>query len=380
MALWPVLCLALVQSCTGFRHRKTHATNDQCSSIGCFADYNPSLSCQCNSLCERYNNCCSDFWNLCKFGNGNPDPTPAPAPPATGCSAYGCFTDYDRSRPCQCNERCGTYGNCCDDFASKCSSANPSPSPSPSPPSPPYSPSPSPGSEAYWSGVNKNNKAELQSRLRSGARKLSYGDLWSAYKDVWVDLPGKCSGRIFDVYSSKCWTPGSGQCGTYRKEGDCYNREHSWPKSWWNRVKNAAYSDMFHVMPSDGYVNGKRGSLPYCEVPRPSYTSSDGHKTGTCATGYSGSGFEPLDSMKGVMARGHLYMSVRYNGEFGCCDKEGVSYSEMKPWYLDLIMKWHNAFPPEAWERELNNRIQGWQGNRNPFIDFPELATTIFRR
>lgn len=225
-----------------------------------------------------------------------------------------------------------------------------------------------------------NSASAIQTRLKQGARKLSYGDLWNAYKSVWVNLPGKCSGGIYDIYSKKCWTPGGGQCGTYRKEGDCYNREHSWPKSWWNRLKNEAYSDMFHVMPSDGYVNGRRSSFPFGEVSSPTYTSSEGHKVGRCSTpGFSGTCFEPTDRTKGVVARGHLYMTIRYANEFGCCDKEGVSYSELKPWYRDLILKWHNNFPPEAWEQEFNSRTMSWQKNRNPFIDYPEIASGLVR-
>jgi len=213
------------------------------------------------------------------------------------------------------------------------------------------------------------SKSAIGSRLSSGANKLSYGALWNFYKEGWVNLPGAgaCQGGIYDVYSTKCWVPGSGQCGTYRGEGDCYNREHSWPKSWWGGGKNTAYTDIFHVMPSDGYVNGKRSSHLFGEVNSPSYTSREGNKVGSCSTsGISGTCFEPTDRVKGLLARGSLYMSVRYGYERGAA-------------YTALLLKWSAEHPPVGWEIEFNNRAQGWQGNRNPFIDYPQTAQQLFR-
>lgn len=221
-----------------------------------------------------------------------------------------------------------------------------------------------------------NNLYEIQSRLRGGARKLSYGDLWTAYKRVWVDLPGGCQRGVYDVYSAKCWTPGSEQCGSYRREGDCYNREHSWPKSWWGGSQNAAYSDIFQVMPSDGYVNGRRSAFPFGEVSSASYVSSEGNKVGSCRVGTC---FEPTDRVKGLLARGALYIAVRYKGEFGCCSNDAVSGSNMKSWTTSLMLKWHADFPPQAWEIEFNERAFKEQGNRNPFIDYPQAAQQIFR-
>jgi endonuclease I len=203
--------------------------------------------------------------------------------------------------------------------------------------------------------------------MRQGHRKLSYSGLWTSYKSVWDNVDGKCGGKIYDIYSLKCWTKGNDQCGTYKREGDCYNREHSWPKSWWGGDKNTAYSDLFHVMPSDGYVNGKRSSHPFGDVASPSYTSSEGHKTGKCSLGTC---FEPTDRVKGLVARGHLYVTTRYAGEISNSDLTGAK--------LATVMKWHNAFPPQAWEQDLNDRIQSEQGNRNPYIDYPETANDIF--
>lgn len=297
------------------------------------------------------------------------------------CAVQGCYTNYDPSLDCQCNSRCDRYGNCCSDFGPVCRGSGPSPAPvppppvqepSPAPPPPSFGPSPpgapSRAAEAYWEGVSFSSQTVVKSKIRSGFRRIGYSGLWTAYKSVWVNLPGRCQNGVYDIYSTKCWTPGSDQCGSYRGEGDCYNREHSWPKSWWGGSKITPYSDVFHVMPSDGYVNGRRSSHPFGEVTNPTYVSSEGHKVGPCA---SGTCFEPTDRVKGTMARGHFYMSVRYRGEI-----RGTTFSSSN---ATMLLNWHTANPPQAWEVEFNNRAYLSQRNRNPFIDFPDLAQQIFR-
>lgn len=227
--------------------------------------------------------------------------------------------------------------------------------------------------DTYWAGVSWN-PLDVQSRLKDGSKKLSYGTLWDVYADVWTDL--ECS-SMSEVYSLNCWRPRVDQCTTIGDEGKCYIREHSWPKSWWGgSTAPKAYTDVFGVLPADSYVNGKRSNLPYGEVDDPDYESSEGHKRGYCnpGLGFYGKCFEPTDRIKGFVARSHLYYSIRYIDELSCCDEDGVNKWELKPWYLDLIVKWHNKFPVQSWEREFNDRAQLWQNNRNPFIDYPDKA------
>jgi len=234
-------------------------------------------------------------------------------------------------------------------------------------------------SSQYWQGVNLSNISAVQSRLQDGVVRLSYTPgIWDFYKEGWVNLPGGCQGGLLEVYSSRCWTPGSGQCGSggTSGEGQCYNREHSWPKSWWGGNTGDAYNDVFHVFPSDGYVNTMRSNYLYGEVSNPTWTSSEGNKRGSCSTGTC---FEPTDRVKGLLARASLYMATRYKDEFSCCSNDAVDGATIKPSYASLLLKWHEEHPPAAWEIEMNNRVQAWQGNRNPFIDFPEIAQQLFR-
>lgn len=183
-----------------------------------------------------------------------------------------------------------------------------------------------------------------------------------------------------EVYSARCWIPGSGngQCGSggNSAEGQCYNREHSWPKSWWGGGNNKAYTDIHHVFPSDGYVNNRRSNFPYGEVNSADWTSSEGNKRGSCS---SGTCFEPTDRVKGFVARGALYVSVRYRGEFSCCSNDAVDGAILVASYEALMLRWHAEHPVEDWEMEFNNRAERTQGNRNPFIDYPNLANRLFR-
>merc|ERR1740139_2067520 len=118
-------------------------------------------------------------------------------------------------------------------------------------------------------------------------------------------------------------------------------------------------------MPSDGWVNALRSNFPFGEVSSPTYTSSEGHKLGPCVTsGFSGTCFEPTNRIKGAMARGHLYMSVRYANELSCCCVDAVDKAWLNSWTLQLMRRWNAAYSPQASELEFNNRAQRWQGSR----------------
>ena len=97
-----------------------------------------------------------------------------------------------------------------------------------------------------------------------------------------------------------------GECGNYQREGDCYNREHIWPKSWFGGFDYGqnAQTDFFELWPADGYVNGLRGNLPFGVVINSSvtYTSTNGCKIGTCED-YNGQCFEPPNILKGDLSR-----------------------------------------------------------------------------
>jgi len=182
--------------------------------------------------------------------------------------------------------------------------------------------------------------------------------VWTAFKSVDKFLPGyPCSPdpeEIPDIYSSYCWktvkvTPG-GECGNYKKEGDCYNREHSWPKSWFGGFSegDGAQTDLFELYPSDGYVNGRRANFPlgYVEEGTVTYTSTNGCKLGKCASSeYDGTCFEVPDYLKGDLARTYFYLATAYYKVWDCCDEPGVDKWNMKAWMEADMRAWHATDP-----------------------------------
>ncbi|MEI7500625.1 MAG: endonuclease [Bacteroidota bacterium] len=190
--------------------------------------------------------------------------------------------------------------------------------------------------------------------------------------DMYSDIPGGTPPYIYHYNAGQA-------CGNYSSEGDCYNREHSWPKSWFNDTP-PMNSDIFHIYPTDGYVNGKRSNYPYGTVSTAGWTSQNGSKVGACSwPGYSGTIFEPLDEYKGDFARTYFYMSTRYFTEDGSWNiTEMTNKSQLKPWALQMMLHWSNADPVSIKETDRNNAVYLIQHNRNPFIDHPEYAALIW--
>ncbi|EKX35331.1 hypothetical protein GUITHDRAFT_146537 [Guillardia theta CCMP2712] len=87
--------------------------------------------------------------------------------------------------------------------------------------------------------------------------------------------------------------------------------------------------------------------------------------------------FEPPDHVKGDLARAYFYVSVRYEGEFQCCQRSLVNKNKISKTYQDMLRSWHKKDPVSEREKQRNEKIYTWQKNRNPFIDMPELVDAI---
>ncbi len=146
-------------------------------------------------------------------------------------------------------------------------------------------------------------------------------------------------------------------------------------------------NDVVQVLPTDGYVNGKRSNYPYSEVGSATWTSQNGSKLGTSnAAGFSGTAFEPIDEFKGDVARIYFYMATRYENVIANWQSnanaddvlDGTSDHVYDNWFLDLMMQWHEQDPVSQKELDRNNDIYDYQNNRNPFVDHPEYAESIW--
>ncbi|MQP52331.1 MULTISPECIES: endonuclease [unclassified Flavobacterium] len=233
-----------------------------------------------------------------------------------------------------------------------------------------------------------------------------YPALWTLYTHTaFRDNYYENDGSLLDIYSENpsgadpyIYANTSQQCGTYSSEGDCYNREHLIPQSYFDGyATNPMKNDPFFVVPSDGKVNGDRNNLPFGEVGTATYTSQNGSKRGNglnsgYALGYSGVVFEPIDEFKGDVARAFFYFATRYESDMTnfynaanaatCQAKNMFDGSTGRVFanpFLDILVQWHINDPVSAKEIAINNDIYyNHQSNRNPYIDHPEYVGTIW--
>ena len=236
----------------------------------------------------------------------------------------------------------------------------------------------------YYDNANGKTGTELRSALHDiidNHTTISYQQIWSAF---W-STDNKGNNVVWDMYSDGApytysYMGWNDQCGDYEQEGDCYNREHSWPQSWFSKASTPT-TDLHHIFPTDGFVNFKRSNHPFGEVQSTTWTSQNGSKLGNCKSslGYTGTVFEPIDEYKGDFARAYFYMSTRYYGEDASWGSSGMTdKADIKSWAITMLLRWSDNDPVSQKEIDRNNVIYGIQGNRNPFIDHPEYAHMIW--
>lgn len=223
-----------------------------------------------------------------------------------------------------------------------------------------------------------------------------YSAIWGFYNVYELDNYYENDGSILDIYSEKpaasdsyVYAASSDQCGSYNSEADCYNREHSFPRSWFGGAVEPMNSDIHHIFASDGFVNSKRSSYPYGNVGSASFTSTNGSKLGSAAagSGYSGVVFEPIDEFKGDVARAYFYMATRYQNQLASWQNNsteanaalnGSTSQVFESWLLQVLKQWHQLDPVSQKERDRNDAAYQYQGNRNPFIDHPQFVSAIW--
>jgi len=180
----------------------------------------------------------------------------------------------------------------------------------------------------------------------------------TAYSQVFI--PGK--GSNGDLYVEQ------GDQNKDGKSGDFINCEHTWPQSFFNKSLPMV-ADIHHLQSTLSVPNNRRNNNPFGEVTgKVEYTTSSGSKLG-------GGVFEPNDADKGNTARAMLYFYTRYynsNIRSGAFHQTGFWSSK-----VPMFLKWNKMDPPDANEMRRNDLVQEKQGNRNPFIDAPELADAI---
>jgi len=241
----------------------------------------------------------------------------------------------------------------------------------------------------YYTSATGLSGQPLRLALRNIIRphtKLSYTPgLWDAYYTTDKNTDGK----LWDIYSDVPggtpayeFTLGTDQCGSAgpSAEGGCYNREHTWPQSYFSS-DTPMQTDVFIVYPTDYWVNNHRGNLPYGKVGTAAQTFTNGTKIGNnvYAGAPTGNCFEPIDSFKGDLARTYFYISTCYRNDSAVFSNwEMANQVTLTPWTVQMLLEWHHMDPVSAKEIARNNAAYAVQGNRNPFIDHPEYADCIW--
>ncbi|MCG8404944.1 MAG: endonuclease [Phycisphaerales bacterium] len=263
----------------------------------------------------------------------------------------------------------------------------------------------------YYDSVDATDASTLRATLHNVIDDHTRFPYTSSSTDTWNILelaqqdPNNSS-NIIDVYRNRSYAKIGGGVGPY-------NREHSWPKSYGfpdNTSGNYPYTDCYQLFLCDSGYNNLRGNKPFricnggCTERVTDATNGQGGGSGSYpgnsnwTSGSSTQGtWETWAGRRGDIARAQFYLDVRYEGgthgitgvsepnliltDNGALidasstgSNESVAYMGM----LSVLLQWHEEDPVDDWERNRNDRVSSFQGNRNPFIDHPEWVGCIF--
>lgn len=231
----------------------------------------------------------------------------------------------------------------------------------------------------YYAPVAGLTGSTLQNALRNIIKNhvvIDYGTIDEVMQVIDEAAPGSANVRL--LYSNATLPK------TSNNINGGWNREHVWPRSDGVGDNGPDYSDLHHLFPCKDTVNSLRSNDPY-------NVCADLHHDAFAPESHGdGSFWEPLDRDKGIVARAQLYMMTRYDGseplteDLVLADNTAPTGTQG---VLTTLLAWHKAYPPTDYERNRNNAIYSGalvsgvlraQGNRNPFIDFPQFAEAIF--
>ncbi len=162
--------------------------------------------------------------------------------------------------------------------------------------------------------------------------------------------------------------------------GSGWNREHVWAKSRGDfGIEIGEGTDVHNLRASNVQVNSTRTNYSFdnCTFNSCELTYGNSYSSNALV-------FEPRDEDKGDVARIIFYMDVRYEGDSGELDLEmtenilSVTSKLPRHGVRSTLLEWHEMDPVDDFERNRNDVIYSYQGNRNPFIDHPELVDYIW--
>lgn len=260
----------------------------------------------------------------------------------------------------------------------------------------------------YYSSLNYASPATLRASLHAiidDHTKIPYTastlDTWDVLESADQD-PANAS-RILDVYRNRSYAKAGGGNANY-------DREHTWPKSYGfpnDGVDNYPYSDCHALRLCDSSYNGSRSNKPFedCTASATEYPIENGGTgvfpgNSNWSTGsFTAGKWQIWRDRRGDVARAQFYLDVRYAGgvhgvtgyaepdlvltdDRALMDSSNTGNNEPVGYMgrLSTLLAWHFADPPDAGEMRRNDIVFANQGNRNPFVDKPELAAILWNR
>jgi endonuclease I len=240
---------------------------------------------------------------------------------------------------------------------------------------------------AALAAMQSQNGAELQATLNNVVRANTvdngYTFAWTglASADAWNADPS--SGLVHEIYKNMAW-PANDTVGNGNSGQTGWNREHVWPNSRGILDAGPDYADLHNLHVADMNINSARSNLPFDNCESANGCTVPAHVEAAPDTGKSGSVFMPPAIHRGDIARTIFYMATRYDGRDAstlklqvtdCPNAASAGYMMGR---LTTLLEWHRLDPPSARELYRNGAVCGFQGNRNPYVDFPELANKVF--
>lgn len=233
--------------------------------------------------------------------------------------------------------------------------------------------------DGYYDKANGKSKAALKSALHDIIRTASVlgygggdGRTWSGFY---------VTDRTADNYCIDRYSTNLRQFTTVNKAPSGMNIEHSFAKSWWGGSEVQAYFDLFNLMPSDSEANSKKSNYAMGEVTRNISYDNGSIKIGNCNE-VSNNVWEPEDKWKGDFARTYMYMVTCYSDltwrSNGLDQLENNQWPTFNDWTMEMVLRWSRQDPVDEIEIARNEAVYGIQGNRNPFVDFPNLCEYVW--
>ena len=232
-------------------------------------------------------------------------------------------------------------------------------------------------------GLKKEQLKAALHKLMDKKKVLKYGGKGPGYTwhGFWYTDRDPQTNECYNRYSDKKFYFESTNTGNAIAG---MNIEHSFPKSWWGKEKNDAWCDLYNLYPSDSKANSSKSNFVMGVVVNVKEETGVGYdKVGMgYADGRLVKMWEPGDRFKGEFSRSYMYMATTYqNLSFvseGANQLQTGAYPTLKKWSSDLFRQWSKNDRVDEMEIKRNEAVYKIQGNRNLFIDYPNLAEYVW--